>query len=198
MKVYTLTLLILLLEPSNAFQPGHSAFNVPATLSSARIIIASPLKYRDLDEDSDAFVSGLPNPKQSPNPNGLIRNTGVSLPIVRSLAMSQTTALVGSSIVAAVAMALSGHIIDLNEWHWNGSDDFFSPWDFTMTPIRVIEGVLAATPMVFLENTVERSESRDCSQVNFSTMSKSNQTLYSLNLSSINASSYTTFLQIWS
>ena len=183
MKVYTWTFLILLWEPSHAFQPGHSAFDVPAMLSSARIVISSPLKYRDRDEDSDAFVSGLQKPKQSRNPNSLIHNTGVSLPIVRSLAMSQTAALVGNIVVAALAMAFSGHIIDLAEWHWNGSDDFFSPWDFTMTPIRVIEGILAATPMIFLENKVELSESRDCSQVNFSTRSKFNQTLQALNFS---------------
>ena len=156
---------------SYAFHPSHSAFNIPSTISFARNILSHPLNFRDRDEDSDDFAVNIPKLKQSLKP-GLLGNTGVSMPILKSLAMSQSTALVGSTILAALAMAATGHPIDLNCLHWNGNDHFFSPWDLTITPVRLIEGILAATPMIFLGHAIERAESRECSQVNFSTMSK--------------------------
>ena len=173
---FSLLLLVIKALEGTALQPGHSAFNRPATLSNARHIIAQPLKYRDRDGDTEELVSSMPSHGHAPktNENDWFGNTGVNMPILKSLAVSQTAALVVCSGVTAAALAVTGYPIDFAALHWNGNENFFSPLDFTMSPIRVVEGLLAAAPMIFLGNKIEHAESRDCSHVNFSTMSKLN------------------------
>jgi len=169
---FSLLLLVIKALEGTALQPGHSAFNRPATLSNARHIIAQPLKYRDRDGDTEELVSSMPSHGHAPktNENDWFGNTGVNMPILKSLAVSQTAALVVCSGVTAAALAVTGYPIDFAALHWNGNENFFSPLDFTMSPIRVVEGFLAAAPMIFLGNKIEHAESRDCSHVNFSTM----------------------------
>ena len=96
--------------------------------------------------------------------------TGADFGTFRSVAMSQALVLVGVTAATAIVLALSGHPIDMSTLHWNGSSQYMSFWDFQVTPLRFLEGIVAATPMIFLSTQVEQSDDRDASHVNFSTM----------------------------
>jgi membrane protease YdiL (CAAX protease family)/Ca2+-binding EF-hand superfamily protein len=84
--------------------------------------------------------------------------------------MSQALTLFGVTAATAMTLAASGHPFDLSSIHWNGSAEFYSLWDLHLTTTRVIEGVIATVPLVYLGAQIEGSDHRDVSHCNFSTM----------------------------
>lgn len=96
--------------------------------------------------------------------------TGADYTTLRAVATSQGLVLLGATAVSAIALAVTGHPIDMSALHWNGASEFFSFWEFKVTPLRLAEGILAAVPMIYLGTLVETSDDRDASHVNYSTM----------------------------
>mmetsp|Transcript_3320 Transcript_3320/g.5430 ORF Transcript_3320/g.5430 Transcript_3320/m.5430 type:complete len:182 (+) Transcript_3320:2718-3263(+) len=162
--------------------PTSVAFQRPPNVKSALSKTAMPtvstdsqtvLNYRDHIEDEGGLLNGLKPSMPEQLQNRLLK-TGVQLNVVRNMATAQAGALMVASGFAATALAASGHPIDLNCIHWNGATDSFRPlFDFTHLNVwQCIQGILAATPMIYLSSQVEKSDKRDVSHVNFSTMSK--------------------------
>lgn len=131
-----------------------------------------PRRYRDRDEETDEFltsISATSAAEQVVAPKSAVVN-GADYAAFQSVAMSQVFALLGVTLVTAIVLAVSGHPIDMSTLHWNGSNQFVPFWDFQATPLRLFEGIIAAAPMIFLGAQVEKSDDRDASHVNFSTM----------------------------
>lgn len=153
----------------------HQPPNVKTALSKTAIPTASSdsqtvLNYRDQIEDEAGLLNGF-----NAETRKKLLSTGVKLDVVSNLATSQAGALVAVSGLAAISLAASGHPVDLNCIHWNGAAASFQPL-FNIGHLdswKITEGVLAATPMIYLSNHLEKSDKRDMSHVNFSTMSKS-------------------------
>lgn len=129
-----------------------------------------PRRYRDKDEETEEFVTSMSAAGTVEQVANAAVGTGADFGTFRSVAMSQALVLVGVTAATAIVLALSGHGIDMSTLHWNGSSQYTSFWDFQLTPLRFLEGIAAATPMIFLSTRVEESDDRDASHVNFSTM----------------------------
>jgi membrane protease YdiL (CAAX protease family) len=164
---------LLLLLPTLLSAFVTSAFQTPAPKRAAlpsgpRI----PRRYRDRDEETEEYVTTraatavTEQVASSKHPAA----TGADFDALRSVAMSQALVLLGVTLTTAFVLAATGHPIDMSSLHWNGSNEFFSFWDFDVTPLRLAEGVIAAVPMVYAGALVENSDDRDASHVNFSTM----------------------------
>jgi hypothetical protein len=88
------------------------------------------------------------------------------------MATTQAFALLGVTSMTALVMVISGHGVDLNSIHWNGSDIFRALFDVSdLSGWRFFQGALAAIPVIYLSKQVETSDRRDMSHVNFSTIS---------------------------
>lgn len=126
------------------------------------------LRYRTRDEVIDKFVAV--GSKKTPTSKQAEPSNAVHLPTIRSIAMSQALALFAVTTATAITFTASGHPADLSSIHWNGSNEFYFLWDFHFTTTRVIEGVIATVPLVYLGTHIERSDHRDECHCNFSTM----------------------------
>jgi hypothetical protein len=146
--------------------PSTGKVSVRPTLKIRQSL--SALKYRNGDT-----VTGSPNNTLQENVKAREKlSTGVNLPLLRALVTMQSGLLVLGTLLTAAAMFATGHGIDVNTLHWNGSDNFFSFWDFHPTAVRLLEGVGAVVPMIYLQNLFEKSDNADATHVNFSTTSK--------------------------
>lgn len=159
--------------------PVSTAFLLPlAKTSISNTVVEAAartiLHYRDTVEDAEAVFNGLNSQQiQSQSDEQQPHKTGVQMGVIRTLAMSQTLALAGATAAAAMAMTLTGHPLDLNSIHWNGSENFRPLFDIVRNNgWRVVEGILAAVPVIYASSQVESANQRDLSQVNFSTISK--------------------------
>lgn len=133
------------------------------------------LHYRDNVQGEEGLLNVLSSlmPRQQQTQLTATPEIGVQVDLIRNMATSQAVALAGVTGLAAAAMAMSGHGVDLNAIHWNDSDNFRSLFDVAHTSgWRCVQGVLAAMPMIYVSQHVETSDKRDMSHVNFSTMSK--------------------------
>lgn len=128
--------------------------------------------YRDGGDDTDDFVTSVSATAAAEQvaTRKASHDTGADHSALRSVAMSQALVLIGVTLTTAGVLAWSGHPIDMSSLHWNGDNSFVSFWDFQMTPLRLVEGVAAAAPLIYLGTQVEQSDDRDASHVNFSTM----------------------------
>jgi membrane protease YdiL (CAAX protease family) len=129
-----------------------------------------PRRYRDRDDETEEFVTSISATAAAEHVASPKPVTGADHSTLRSVAMAQALVLLGVTIATASVLAVSGHPIDMSTLHWNGGTEFFSFWDFQVTPLRLVEGVLAAVPMIYLGTQIEKSDDRDASQLNFSTM----------------------------
>ena len=111
-------------------------------------------------------------------------NTGaVDLSLVKATCLSQATAFVCA--VSLLSIALMVHtqsmssVWDVASLHWNSNQaglmsssssatTFHSLLDWKMTSWRLVEGVLAAVPLISMGTMVEHSEHRSASHVHFS------------------------------
>ena len=151
---------------TSAFQVGSSKRVTPPGLQAPHI----PRRYRDRDDETEEFVTSISATAAAEQVASPKQVAGADHPTLRSVAMSQALVLVVVTLATASVLAVSGHHFDMSTLHWNGSNEFFSFWDFQATPLRIVEGVLAAVPMIYLGTQVEKSDDRDASHVNFSTM----------------------------
>eukprot|EP00980_Cylindrotheca_fusiformis_P004528 scaffold961_cov122-Cylindrotheca_fusiformis.AAC.36 len=96
---------------------------------------------------------------------------GVSMSLIRSIWYNQASILLLATSAAAGASLLFGgdSALDLSSLHWTGSQHFHSLFDWKITPLRLLEGLVAAIPLVALGNFVETSDDQDASHVNFAT-----------------------------
>lgn len=77
--------------------------------------------------------------------------------------------VVGSTLLSMAMMAASQGSLDPTALHWNGGDaSFYSLMDFTMTPWRVVEGVLATVPLVALSTAIGESAHSELCPVHIS------------------------------
>jgi membrane protease YdiL (CAAX protease family) len=131
-----------------------------------------PRRYRDKDEETEEFVKSISATGKLEHV--AMENTdlesGADFGTFRTVAVSQALVLAGVTAGTAIILVLSGHPIDMSTLHWNGSSHYMSFWDFQLTPLRFLEGIVAAVPTIFLSTHVEKSDHRDASHVNFSTM----------------------------
>jgi len=58
---------------------------------------------------------------------------------------------------------------DITSMHWNGMQEFHSLFDWQLSWFRLIEGFLAAIPMVAVMRSIETSDKRAASHINFGT-----------------------------
>lgn len=96
-----------------------------------------------------------------------------SMDLIRAIWMNQGAILLFGTTLATVAtfVASGGAAVGLSSLHWNGAaSDFHSFFDWNLNELRLLEGVLATIPMVALGSLVEKSDRREASQVNFSTI----------------------------
>lgn len=160
---------LLSVSVTSAFQArAPKRVTSPRGLQSPRI----PRKYRDCDEETEEFVTSVAATAATEQvaASKPAQATGADHAALRAVAMSQALVLLGVTVATAIVLAVTDHPIDMSSLHWNGSSEFFSFWDFQVTPLRLVEGVVAAAPMIYLGTQVERSDDRDASHVNFSTM----------------------------
>jgi hypothetical protein len=171
MTIFGLT--VFKMQASFAFKPQAIVMATRAHPTSLGTGISTALRYRDSVQDEGGIKKGLnsrlhPSSKKEPSPT-----TGVKVEVIRNTASLQFATLLVVAGVAAVAMAWSGHVPDLNSIHWNDSEHFHSLFDVTdVSGWRLMLGVLAATPMIFLSKRIETLDARDINRVNFSTISK--------------------------
>jgi hypothetical protein len=182
MKTYML--MVLLTASPEPFSVAFQPLPVPrlcliteskSTHVQSQSGVRSVLYYRDHVEDAEGLVAGLDSaPSPSPSKGHEPYKNGVHVSVVRSLLMSQGLLLAVASIIASTAMATTGHPVNLNVIHWNGADNsFYSLFDpFNQSGWSALQGALAAVPMIYLGDRIEKSDRRDMTHVNFSTMSK--------------------------
>jgi membrane protease YdiL (CAAX protease family) len=166
-RVLQVLMALAVFSPISSFHVGSSPF-MRVDSSAALHSRNNPLRYRNRDEGADAFVTS--GSKKTPTSKQVERSTGAHLTTIHSIATSQALALFGVTAATAIALAASGHPVDLSSIHWNGSTEFYSLWDFHLTTTRAIEGLIATVPLVYLGTLVERSDHRDVSHCTFSTM----------------------------
>jgi len=166
-RLFRLLLVFLCTFVTTAFQAG-----APKRVAAPQTRSPRPRRYRDRDEEAEEFmtsISATAAAEQVVTPKS-VASIGADHPTLRSVAMSQALVLMGVTVTTAAVLAATGHPVDMSSLHWNGSSDFFSFWNFQATPLRLVEGVAAAAPMIYLGTQVEQSDDRDASHVNFATM----------------------------
>jgi membrane protease YdiL (CAAX protease family) len=166
-QLFQVFMTLTVFSPISSFHVGCSP-SMRVDSSAALHSRNNPLRYRNRDEEADEFVTSRTKNTQASKQTE--RSTGAHLPTIHSIAMSQALALFCVTAATYMALAASGHPVDLSSFHWNGSTEFYSLWDFHLTTTRVIEGVIATVPLVYLGTQIERSDHRDVSHCNFSTM----------------------------
>jgi membrane protease YdiL (CAAX protease family) len=104
------------------------------------------------------------------NANNAKKN-GISMPLIKAIWFNQATILLLATATAAGAsFAAGGGLGNLASLHWNAGASFFSLFDWRpFFPFRLVEGILAAIPVISLSAAVERSDHREASHVSFST-----------------------------
>lgn len=155
-----------------AFQPSsnYATFSTAlqaSVLNERKQQMSSSLQYRYGHDEIAAYAPS--NLQSESNSEQGRKETGVHMASIQTIALSQLGVLSGVTALTVLALLIGGHNVDLNSVNWAGSEKFFSLWDFHLTPTRLVEGVLATLPMVYLSDTVEKSDGRDSHHVNFST-----------------------------
>jgi len=117
--------------------------------------------------------------------SGMVQTGAVNLPLVKATCRSHLVAFAMALGVLSAALAWNAgtFMVDLNALHWNANmasagaaastaanqEAFRSLFDWTLTPARIAEGVLAAFPLVAMCNMMmENSEHKSTSCVYFS------------------------------
>jgi membrane protease YdiL (CAAX protease family) len=168
-----------------AFSPLNSHFKhasnaLVATSLSAQSLgrsrqVPASLYYRDRDDVEEALTNTGTKPtntrRRQLQPQGEEKNQpGISMPLIRAIWYNQAAIfLFATAMAAAVALVDGGGVANFANLHWNGGSAFRSFLDLSVTPVRVLEGILATIPMVTLGTMVEKSDRRDASHVHFST-----------------------------
>ena len=97
-------------------------------------------------------------------------HSGPSMPLIRAIWFNQGAVLLFATAVVTLATFVAGGAEGLSSLHWNSGANYHSLLDWNVSPLRLFEGILATIPMVMIGCTVENSDKRDASQVNFSTV----------------------------
>lgn len=92
-----------------------------------------------------------------------------SLSLIRAIWLNQGAIFLFATVFATVSSFVTTGGVDFSSFHWAGDTSFYSLFDWRADGFRVAEGILATIPMVMLGCTLEQSDRRDASQVNFST-----------------------------
>jgi membrane protease YdiL (CAAX protease family) len=164
---------------AEAFSPLNSHFKHASKVCAATygrsLKLSAPLWYRDSDDVEEILTDTGTKPTNSRQRQlqlqGVEKNQpGISMSLIRAIWFNQAAIfLFATAMAAAVAQVAGGGVANFANLHWNGASVFRSFLDLSATPVRILEGILAAIPMVILGNMVEKSDSRDASHVNFST-----------------------------
>lgn len=87
----------------------------------------------------------------------------VNLSMVQETCSSHASLLLVGSTVLSLALALNpaSNALDLGSLHWNDGA-FHSLMDWSMTPLRISEGILATIPLVTLSTAMSQSEEWMC------------------------------------
>ena len=147
----------------------QSQANIKASLSSS----ASRVSTSSEDDKQQRLKERRPKQPREQQPKQ--QQHGLNMPLIRAIWYNQGAILLFSTaVVTCIAMLTNGpqHVWEtLSSLHWNnnGSGNFHSLFDWHMTPVRVLEGIVATFPMIALGGLVENSDHRDASHVNFST-----------------------------
>jgi len=121
----------------------------------------------DYVESIDDFVSEFSSKKHNLQEKVFQHfESGIHMDSVRMIALSQTLLLLSASMVTAIVWASSGLTIDINTICWGELDHIRPNLDIQ----RVIEGALAAIPVILTGTFLAKSDNRDFAAVNFSTM----------------------------
>jgi membrane protease YdiL (CAAX protease family) len=157
------TLLLFLFADASAFT-GHKRLTHGASRPSVLTRGSTPLYYRDQLADSSIAAPTLTRRVANE-----FDDSNVSMPLINAIWSSQASILVLATALVAGISVFSGNPFGLSSLHWNESPSFHSLFYFEPTLWRLVEGVLAAIPLVALGCAVEQSDARDASHVNFST-----------------------------
>jgi len=90
----------------------------------------------------------------------------VNLPMVQATCLSHASLLMGGSTVLSLALLFNPESasLDWSSLHWNGdaATPFHSLMDWSMSPVRASEGILATIPLVALSSVMCNSEDLMC------------------------------------
>lgn len=169
-------LMLILADSSNAFQSSPSISRDRTGSLFAHYQASSSIFYRNEAAAAEEVLTVTDSQISSPQTtvqqtSSDIEISGVSMPLVRSIWYNQASILLfATSVVAGMSMILGGNFaFDVSSLHWSSGENFHSLFDWNMTPLRVLQGVLATLPLIALGNVVENSADRDASRVNFAT-----------------------------
>jgi membrane protease YdiL (CAAX protease family) len=133
---------------------------------------STPLHYRDRHASEEHMTDPISSSRpQSPSDDALSDpyRSGISMSLIRAIWFNQASILLFATTMIAGMTLVSDGSVDFSSLHWNGSPTFHSFYDWDLTSLRVLEGFLATLPMIALGSTIEKSDKRDASNVNFST-----------------------------
>lgn len=175
-QLFLLTLCIFLLDQvCDAFHANSQilASRHASTLSRT----TSSVSFRDAITTSrtamadSAMVSTAGQPAEDRQASA-VELSGVSMPLIRSICYNQVSMLMlSTTAVAALSLLTSWNSDgpDMSFLHWNGGQGLHSISDLTAKPFQIIEGMVAAAPLIGLERLLEDSDDQGAIQSGFAT-----------------------------
>lgn len=121
--------------------------------------------------------SDLVQEQQSPNEikASITKRAGINVPLILSLFLNQFMMLTFASGLTAFYILFSGNgeqFLSEGILNWTGSWNGLqsADLDFSITPIRIMQGSLGAIPIIAFGNFIEKSDDRRFATTNFSTL----------------------------
>lgn len=132
------------------------------------------LRFRNEGPSNEETTSptNLPVINQATKPTSVqeVGRQDQSTLLIRAILLNQAAIFLLATAMATVASFMGGSPQGLASLHWNSGLEFRSLFDWNINELRLLESILATIPMVIIGNAVEKSERRDASHVNFSTV----------------------------
>ena len=172
------------LDLNSANRRGHSTNSGMLKHNPTIQYHSSQLFYRALDEDDDDGSISMLSKRAAPTfnksqvrrvPDGIssAKRGGINTPLILSLLINQILILTFFGGLTVMYVFLSGNEQFLSDgiFNWSGNLDAPSAQlDLSITPIRLMQGILGAVPTIALSNFIERSDDRRFATTNFSTI----------------------------
>lgn len=150
-----------------------------------------PLFYRELKEDDDDATmlkvqTRTPigfnmkealqqKPPEQQEQQKQVTKNALNLPLIRALLINQVLILTLATIVFGAVLLFSegfkafSHLDEILHWNTAGTSGP-ALWDLQLTPLRLLEGIAGAIPLLVWGNWIESSDNRAFANVNFSTI----------------------------
>lgn len=129
---------------------------------------SSPFDYRDHEVSTDTSTQGSPATQQRESSTTSESRSQIAMPLIRAIWFNQAAILLFATTVAALLTFATGGDFGV-PFLSNGASSVSPLFESVPEIPRMASGVLATLPMIALGRTVEQSDRRDASHVNFST-----------------------------